>query len=306
LNRAHLRLPDAKSPSAQPDADVIPVVQPRGWTHWVRRLEPSCWPRVLILIGLLVAGLLGLLALEPIPQSSDYHRFADTRSLWGIPNFNDVASNAGFAVVGLLGILVVSGRRSRVDFAERSDAWPYLTFFIGVALVSVGSAYYHWAPSNDRLLWDRLPMSIAFMAFCSAIIADRIDSKAGNIWFLPMLIGLGFVSLVYWRWTESLAQGDLRFYGFVQFYPIIAIPAICVLFLEYRYLSGRYIAIVAGCYALSKLLEHFDHEVFDLLHHSLSGHTLKHWAAAAATFVVLHMLLARRAAQPWRERPQVS
>ena len=104
-----------------------------------------------------------------------------------------------------------------------------------------------------------------------------------------MLIGLGLVSLVYWRWTKSLGQGDLRFYGFVQFYPIIAIPAVCVLFPEYRYLSGRYIAIVAGCYALSKLLEHFDREVFDLLSHSVSGHTLKHLAAATAALVVVRI-----------------
>jgi hypothetical protein len=183
-----------------------------------------------------------------------------------------------------------------VVLAERSDAWPYLAFFIGVALVSAGSAYYHWAPSNDRLLWDRLPMSIAFMAFCSAIIADRIDAKAGNVWLLPMLIGLGLVSLVYWNWTESLGRGDLRFYGFVQFYPMIAIPAICLLFPEYRYLSGRCIALVAGWYALSKLLEHFDREVFDVLRHSVSGHTLKHLAAATAALVVLRMLLARRSA----------
>ena len=162
---------------------------------------------MLILIGLLVVGLLGLVALEPIPQSPDYHRFADTRSLFGIPNFNDVASNAGFAVVGILGVSVVAGRRRRAIFAEPSDAWPYLVFFIGVALVSVGSAYYHWAPSNDRLLWDRLPMSIAFMAFCSAIIADRIDAKAGNIWLLPVLIALGLISLVYWDWTEFLREG---------------------------------------------------------------------------------------------------
>ena len=259
-------------------------------------LALSFWPRVLILIALLVAGLLGLLALDPIPQSPDYHRFTDTRSLFGIPNFNDVASNAGFAVVGILGAAVVVGSTRRAIFAEPSDAWPYLVFFIGVALVSVGSAYYHWAPSNDRLLWDRLPMSIAFMAFCSAIIADRIDAKAGNVWLLPVLIGLGLVSLVYWNWTESAGRGDLRFYGFVQFFPMIAIPAICLLFPEYRNLSVRAIALVAGWYALSKLLEHFDREVFDFLRHGVSGHTLKHLAAATAAFVVLRVLLARRSA----------
>jgi Ceramidase len=269
-------------------------------------LAPSFWPRVAILIGLLVVGLLGLTALDPIPQSAEYHRFADTRALLGIPNFNDVTSNAAFVVVGILGVWVVAGKRQGAIFAEPSDARPYLAFFIGVALVSVGSAYYHWAPSNDRLLWDRLPMSIAFMAFCSAIIADRIDSRAGNIWLLPVLIGSGVASLVYWNWTESLGRGDLRFYGFVQFYPMIAIPAVCLLFPEYRYLSGRCIAAVAGWYALSKILEYFDREVFDLLSHSVSGHTLKHLAAATAALVVARSLLARRSARRRPERPRVS
>jgi hypothetical protein len=264
-------------------------------------LELSFWHRVSILIGLLAVGLLGLTALDPIPQSAAYHRFADTRSVLGIPNFNDVISNAAFAVVGILGVWVVAGKRHGAIFAEPSDAMPYLVFFISVAMVSLGSAYYHWQPSNDRLLWDRLPMSIAFMAFCSAIIADRIDSRAGNVWLLPVLIGLGVTSLAYWSWTESLGRGDLRFYGFVQFYPMIAIPAICLLFPEYRHLSGRSIALVAGWYALSKILEHFDREVFDLLHHSISGHTLKHLAAAAAAFVVVRSLLARRSAAGCRE-----
>jgi hypothetical protein len=186
-------------------------VPPHGRTPTLRRPELSFWPRVSILIGLLVVGLLAVAALDPIPQSAAYHRFADTRSLLGVPNFNDVASNAGFALVGILGVSVVAGKWRRPIFVERLDAWPYLAFFIAVALVSVGSAYYHWRPSNDRLLWDRLPMSIAFMAFCSAIIADRIDGKAGNVWLLPALICLGIASLVYWRWTESLGQGDLRF-----------------------------------------------------------------------------------------------
>jgi hypothetical protein len=275
---------------------LTPVVQRYGRMPLVRRRGLSFWQRVWILIGLLLAGLLGLLALDPIPQSSDYHRFADTRSLFGIPNFNDVASNAAFAVVGILGVWVIAGNARRAIFAERCDARPYLAFFIAVALVSVGSAYYHWEPSNDRLLWDRLPMSVAFMAFCSAIIADRIDPKAGNVWGLPALICLGLASLVYWRWTESLGQGDLRFYGFVQFYPMIAVPAVCLLYPEYRYVSAGCIASVAAWYGLSKLLEHFDRQVFDLLNHSVSGHTLKHLAAAAAACVVVRMLLARRSA----------
>jgi Ceramidase len=262
----------------------------------IRRTERPFWRRIAALVGLLVVGLAVLLALNPIPQDPGYHVFADRRPLAGIPNFNDVVSNAGFAAVGVLGILVVVGRRRREIFARGSDAWPYMVFFVGVALVSLGSAYYHWAPSNDRLLWDRLPMSIAFMAFCAAIIADRIDRKAGNTWLMAILIGCGILSLVYWDWTESRGDGDLRFYGFVQFFPMIAVPAVCWLFPQYRYVAARYIVWMIGWYGLSKLLEHFDGEVFDLLGQTVSGHTLKHLAAAIATLVVLQMLLARRRA----------
>jgi hypothetical protein len=247
--------------------------------------------RVWLLIALLVPGLVSVLALDSVAQDPDYHRFADTRSFVGIPNFNDVASNAGFALVGALGVFVTAGRMRRDIFVQPADARPYLVFFIAVALVSLGSAFYHWAPSNERLLWDRLPMSVAFMALCSAIIADRIDAKAGNGWLLPVLVGLGLLSLVYWVWTESLGRGDLRFYGFVQFYPIIALPVVCRLFPEHRYVAGSYILWVIAWYGLSKLLELFDRQVFDLLGGIVSGHTLKHLAAAGATLVVLRMLM---------------
>jgi hypothetical protein len=257
-----------------------------------RSIEQPFWRRVAALTGLLVVGLAALLALDPIAQDPGYHVFADRRPLLGIPNFGDVVSNAGFAAVGMLGLLVVTGRWRR-RIAHASDGWPYAVFFVGVALVSLGSAYYHWAPSNDRLLWDRLPMSIAFMAFCAAIIADRIDRQAGN-WLMPILIGCGILSLLYWDWTEAQGRGDLRFYGFVQFFPLIAVPAVCWLFPEYRYVASRYVVWMIGWYGLSKLLEHFDGEIFDLLGHAVSGHTLKHLAAALATLVVLQMLLARR------------
>ena len=247
--------------------------------------------RVAILIGLAVAGLVGLLFLDPIPQDPSYHLFADTRTLLGIPNFNDVFSNVGFAIVGVLGVMTLLGARGQAIFPQRPDARPYIVFFIGVGLVSLGSAYYHLAPANERLLWDRLPMSIAFMAFIAAIVADRIDNKAGNTWLLPVLIVLGFLSLVYWHWTESMGRGDLRFYGLVQFYPMVAMPLVCWLFPEHRYTSGRYILWVVGWYAISKVFEHFDGEVFVLLGHTVSGHTLKHYTAAIATYVVLRMLL---------------
>ena len=213
---------------------------------------------------------------------------------FGIPNFSDVVSNVGLALVGALGLLAMLGAKRSTIFSEPAHSRPYVVFFIGVCLVSVGSAYYHLAPSNERLLWDRLPISVALMAFCSAIIADRIDAKAGNSWLLPVLVALGLLSLVYWYWTELLGRGDLRFYGFVQFFPVVALPVVCWLFPENRYTAGRYLTWVIGWYALSKLLEHFDGEIFGLSGHAISGHTLKHLAAAVATLLVLRMLLSRQ------------
>jgi hypothetical protein len=248
--------------------------------------------RVSILIGLLVVGFAALFALDPIPQDLAYHQFTDTRTLFGIPNFNDVASNAGFAFVGVLGVMALLGQRQKL-FVEPADLKPYLVFFIGVALVSLGSGYYHWAPSNDRLLWDRLPMSIAFMALSAAIVADRIDARAGNGWLLVVLVSLGLASLAYWDWTESLGRGDLRFYGFVQFYPMLALPIICWLFRGHCYTPGRYIGWLIAWYGLSKVLEFFDGAIFELTGNLISGHSLKHLAAAVATFVVLRMLLKR-------------
>ncbi|TDJ45725.1 MAG: hypothetical protein E2O52_06035 [Gammaproteobacteria bacterium] len=236
----------------------------------------------------------GLLAAGPIPQDMAYHRFADTRALFGVANFGDVASNIGFVVVGIVGWVVVVGRRRRDIFSDPADARPYLAFFFGVTLVSLGSAWYHWSPSNESLLWDRLPMSIAFMALCSAIVADRINTRAGTTWLLALLIVLGLSSLGYWYWTESLGCGDLRFYAFVQFFPMLALPVVCWLFPARRYTPVRYLGWVLIWYVLSKVLEFFDGQVLALLGNTVSGHSLKHLAAAVAPLVVVRMLLAAR------------
>ncbi len=257
-------------------------------------IDLSFRQRISILIGLLIAGLAGLFFLDPIAQDPAYHLFADTRTILGIPNFSDVLSNVGLGIVGVLGVVTVMGPRGKVIFHQPSDARPYLFFFAGVALISLGSAYYHWAPSNFGLLWDRLPMAVAFMAFCAAIIADRIDADAGNGWLLALLIGLGILSLVYWYWTESQGRGDLRLYGLVQFYPMVAMPIACALFPAHRYTGGRYIFGVIALYGLAKVFEWFDGEIFEILGGTASGHTLKHLVAAVAIFFVLRMLTAPR------------
>jgi hypothetical protein len=248
--------------------------------------------RRVILLGLLIAGFSGLLLIEPIAQDPDYHLFADQRGLFGIPNFNDTLSNLGFALAGIIGLsLVATGRRHEV-FVQAADSRPYIVFFVAVALISIGSAFYHLAPSNDRLFWDRLPMSIAFMAFVSSVVADRIHRRAGNGWMLILLVVLGVLSLVYWIATESLGAGDLRFYAFVQFFPILLLPVVIWLFPAYRYTMTRYLGWVITWYALSKVFEYYDAEIFTLTGEWISGHSLKHIAAAVGAYVVLKMLFA--------------
>ena len=115
--------------------------------------------------------------LPAVPQSLAYHHFADQRDVFGVQNFLDVVSNLGFLISGIAGLVVVLGRRAHFEF--RSERWPYTVFFLGVVLTAVGSGYYHLAPDNESLFWDRLPMTIAFMGLVSSQIVDRINIRAG-------------------------------------------------------------------------------------------------------------------------------
>ncbi len=235
-------------------------------------------------------ALLGAVLVEPIPQDPSYHAFADTRSGLGIANFGDTVSNIGFAAAGIWGLWLVLGRVGKSVFSYRSDAWPYFVFFAGVTLVSLGSAYYHLRPTHDRLFWDRLPMTIGFMAFFAALLADRIHKHIAIRVLLPALVVAGFLSLLYWNWTEAQGHGDLRFYALVQFYPIIALPLILWLFPQAHYTAGHYLLWVIFWYAVAKGLEYFDAEIFALLGDTVSGHSLKHLAAAISTLVVARMI----------------
>lgn len=245
--------------------------------------------KIHILIGVFILSTLGLLFIPAIPQDLNYHNFADTRPLLGLANFGDTYSNIGFLIVGIWGIHVTVKKGSLLS--GRLMKIPFLVFFIGVTLVCFGSGYYHDGPNSERLLWDRLPMTIAFMALFTAFIADRISLKAGVLYCLPILLILGFASLIYWVYSESLGQGDLRFYGLVQFYPMIAIPLICYLFPKNKYTGGGYLIWIIFWYAMAKILEHFDAEVFALLGETISGHSLKHIAASLATYMALKMML---------------
>jgi hypothetical protein len=245
---------------------------------------------IFLAIGISILGI--VLFLPPIEQDPTYHSFADQRQLLGVPNLLNVVSNLPFLVVGFLGlrlIIMVHGKDPKI-FLGTMERWPYLVLFSGVALTAFGSGFYHWAPDNDRLVWDRLPMAITFMAFFAGMIAERIQVEAG-VWLLGPLVVLGIGSVVNWHETD-----DLRLYAVVQFYPLVIIPVMLCL-CRPRYRSAEYLWGALGWYVLAKILElhSVDHGLF-ALGQVVSGHTLKHLAAATGALWVYWYVARRRPA----------
>jgi len=170
---------------------------------------------VLILVPLLY---LYLIHGAPIAQDRGYHVFADARTCLGLRNFGNVASNIAFLVVGMLGILWC--RKSPDAPAARS----WLVFFSGVALVFAGSGHYHAAPNDDTLVWDRLPMTIAFMGLFVALLSEHLGSALERKLLLPAL-AVGIASVILWRVLD-----DLRMYIWVQLTTILVIPYVLTVF----------------------------------------------------------------------------
>jgi hypothetical protein len=219
---------------------------------------------------------------------------ADERTLVGIPNGLNVLSNLPFAIVGLMGLAATFGRRGdgSSPFVTRGERWPYAALFAGVALTALGSSYYHLAPDNARLVWDRLPMTIGFMGLLTALIAERVSVSLGRWLFAPLLLA-GAASVWYWHWSELQNAGDLRPYLLVQFGSLLLIVLLLVLY-PARYSGTGYLVLGLAAYAAAKGLELADRSIF-ALGEVVSGHTLKHLAAAGGVACLGVMLRARHA-----------
>lgn len=242
-------------------------------------------PRVTALIAVVAATFAVVLSLDPIPQDPAYHQFADSRRWLGIPNFLDVASNLPFLIVGLSGVAFTARRYSGVARLE------WTVFFAGVLLVTAGSSYYHWAPSNATLAWDRAPMTIAFMALLAALVAETVSPRAGRLVLVPAVV-LGIASVVYWYLRD-----DLRFYVWVQFFPLLLIVLLLVLF-PGKIRGWPFLLGALALYGVSKLVESFDDAIFAATRGIVAGHALKHLAAAAGCYAVFSMLRRRALSAP--------
>ena len=243
--------------------------------------------RVWVIAGLAVVAVAFVLFLPPIPQDPRYHHFADQRTHWGVPNFWNVVSNLPFLLVAVWGLRAL---RSRTAFLQSWERMAYCILLAGVALVAFGSSYYHYRPNNGTLFWDRLPMTVVFTSLLATTIGERISPNAGRLLLFPLLV-VGVAAILHWKFSD-----DLRFYFLVQFYPMVALPLMLILFpARYTRTGGVYAMI--GFHTLAKALEFFDYQVATIL--PTGGHPWKHVAGAVAMLCYLSAIRSRRPlAQP--------
>jgi hypothetical protein len=260
-------------------------------TH-LRSPAPSRWAeRALVALALLLAAALWLHG--PIAQWPGYHDFADRRAWLGIPNAADVLSNLAFALVGAWGLAL---------FARAPHGGParaaWRLFCASLVATAAGSAFYHWAPGNTALVADRLPIAWACATLLCAFLAERVHPRWAGPPALLAASVLASASVAIWWFGERAGAGDLRAYLFVQFLPMLIVPAALVLRLSPRdgdpaTPASAWWAVLA-LYAVAKGLELADHAVFEALGLA-SGHTLKHLFAAAGAGAVVYAATSRPA-----------
>jgi hypothetical protein len=236
----------------------------------LRTLQFMAMPAV-VGVALLIHG--------PIAQFADYHHFADSRTVFGIVNFSDTVSNLPFLVIGMAGVACWLRKRTE----ERS--WAWLAVFLGAIAVAFGSTYYHQAPDDSRLVWDRLPIALTFMAFFVALLEEGLAAALPRV--LGCALAVAALSVFYWQET-----GDLRPYLWTQVVPLLAIPVSLVTF-PARFTQRHGYWAVFACYLVAKLCEVLDFQLFAYSHGIVSGHSLKHLVAAAGLAVLVRMYAVR-------------
>jgi hypothetical protein len=245
--------------------------------------------QVWLIVAAVVAfyGLLRLL-LGPFPQDPSYHLLADTRAFLGvIPRAGDVLTNLAILAAGLFGLAL----RPRMTVApEERTALNML--IAATLLTTLGSAYYHWAPANATLVWDRLPLAIILISVLVLVMADRLHPLFAREGIWP-LTALAAISVIVWGASEAMGRGDLLLYLVLRIGAGIAI-ALLVILRRGRHTGTRWLVAALICEVLMAVLERLDHEIFRVTGGMISGHSLKHIMVGVALGFVFWWLRARR------------
>jgi hypothetical protein len=251
-----------------------------------------------LLVTVVLCGL--LLAHGPIAQMPRYHAFADQSVVLGVPHGADVLSNLGFALVAAWGLL----RLWPMQGVPALDAGRhgYRLFLVALLLTAIGSAFYHLAPDNARLVWDRLPIALACAGLLAGVRAQcraEPHARAATVWLALFAVA----GVAWWAVTEQRGAGDLRPYLLLQVLPLVLIPL-----WQWIYRAPRRdrlaFAVAIALYVAAKFAELGDHALL-AASGLVSGHTLKHLLATAAAAVLVARLVERQRpapARPCRQR----
>jgi hypothetical protein len=228
-------------------------------------------------VGLLLVTFIPLIAIYvlsgPMVQSQAYHNFSDGEPLFGIPNFHNVSSNLAFILFAALAF-----KDYFKSPAKYGSAW--FVFFTGILLVGPGSAYYHYAPSDATLVWDRLPMTIGFMGLVSSLLIDLFNIQRKKL-FLFLAITLGCYSVCHW-----VIFNDLRFYMWVQLNSIIFMIYVALVY-KSKVIINRYLFSAVGFYIAAKITEAKDVQIDEVVNYS--GHSIKHILAGFGVYFLIVM-----------------
>ncbi|MSQ53479.1 MAG: alkaline phytoceramidase [Betaproteobacteria bacterium] len=265
--------------------------------RWLATWSPLARQRLVgALLGL---GIIAAIIAGPL-QLPGYINFADSRDCLGVPNFGNVASNLGFLLVGLYGLWRLQMPRAPA-FGENFEVLVYRCLFSGVVLTAMGSAYFHWAPNDARLFWDRLPMTVVLMSLLCATFAERISLAFARAWFVPLLI-LGPAAALHWRWTVSMGAEDLRVYGLAQFLTLLMVVVLHAF--PSRYRCAPWVLWGLAIYGLAKFFEVNDVNTLLLTGGAISGHSVKH-LVAALSLLCIALSLDRRVVAPDTHLPSI-
>ena len=237
------------------------------------------------LLGIALALLVSLYLAPAVPQWQSYHDFADQRTFLNIENFLNTSSNFAFCFVALLGMHALWQKRGA--FSGFTELAPFIVFFVGLFFVGIASFYYHLEPNNARLVLDRAAMSVGFMAMLAIAISTKISRLVGFYLVWPFLV-FGVFSVYY-----SYIQDDLRLYAAMQYASILFTIAIICLY-KTAYPPTRYFVWAFVCYAIAKVFELTDAQVFTATNHLISGHTLKHLISSGAAYFFVLMVTHKR------------
>jgi hypothetical protein len=263
-----------------------PLDCPETTMHPLVRLSP-------LLVVLAATG--AMLLHGPIAQLAHYHEFADVRPGLGFANIADVLSNLGFLLVGGWGLWRLTPRAGHPTLAA---GWAgYRLFLVALVLTAGGSAWYHLAPDDARLIWDRLPIALACAGLLAGVAGETSGASARR-WAIRLSL-IAALSVAWWH-----ATGDLRPYLLLQGLPLLLVPLWQAIH-RAPAADRRAFGLALALYAAAKLAELNDHAVFEALGW-ISGHTLKHLLASAAAATVTWRLASRKRAAEEGRSPSLN